>query len=119
VSGHWPRADRVCINSLLDKALGNVLWEDLLLKLEAKLSSWTFLSLNLPDRITLIKFVLHYMPLYLFYVLVYPLKIIKSIHSLQRVFLWGGETKERKWDLVAWEKFCGPKATRGLGFKDP
>jgi hypothetical protein len=59
------------------------------------------------------------MPLYLFSVLAAPKGILKKIRTLQRSFLWGGATKEKKWALVAWEKLCKPKTHGGVGIRDP
>jgi hypothetical protein len=54
------------------------------------------------------------MPLYMFSMLATPSKIIKQIQNLQRSFLWGGPSRERKWALVAWDKVW----VGGLGIKD-
>jgi hypothetical protein len=54
---------------LLDKAAQNSTWQELLEKLETKLTNWTHRFLTLPGRILLIKSVLSSMPLYLFSVL--------------------------------------------------
>jgi hypothetical protein len=67
---------------LLEKSLHNVSWEYLLIKLEAKIANWTFHFLTLPGRILLIKSTLHSLPLYLFYILETPMKIIKCIQNL-------------------------------------
>eukprot|EP00253_Pinus_taeda_P015841 PITA_15841 len=54
---------------LLDSAIKNSSWRTLIDKLESRLSSWTFRSLNMASRLILIKTVLQVMPLYLFSVL--------------------------------------------------
>jgi len=59
------------------------------------------------------------MPLYHFSILVAPKGVFKKIRHLQRTFLWGGSTKEKKWALVAWHKPCGPKSHGGVCIKDP
>ena len=43
---------------LLDSLLKYVSWRDLLDRLNLRLSSWTYRSLNLPSRLTLLKSIL-------------------------------------------------------------
>jgi len=59
------------------------------------------------------------MPLYLLSTLDAPKSILKAICNLQRYFLVGGEKKENKWDLVAWDKLFLPKIKGGLGLRYP
>ena len=54
------------------------------------------------------------MLLYVFYVLAAPAKILKAIREIQRA---AGPKKEKKWALVAWDKFYLPKSLGGLGIK--
>jgi hypothetical protein len=39
--------------------------------------------------------------------------------KIAKVFPLGVPTKERKWDLVAWDSMCFTKKSGGLGIKDP
>lgn len=94
-------------------------WRSLLEKLKARLILWTFRSLNLASRATLIKFVLQAMPLYLFTILAAPKWVLKRIRNLQRNFLWGSSATNRKWALVKWSTVCLPKAKGGIGLRDP
>eukprot|EP00253_Pinus_taeda_P020218 PITA_20218 len=80
---------------LLDSAIKNASWRTLIDKLESRLSSWTFRSLNMASRLILIKTV------------------------LQRNFLWGSSGLNRKWALVNWNEVCQPKAIGRLGLRDP
>lgn len=59
------------------------------------------------------------MPLYLFSILVAPIWVLKKIRNLQRNFLWGSSSLNRKWALVKWTKVFTPKNTGGLGLRDP
>jgi hypothetical protein len=104
---------------VLEKASKNLGWQDLLTKLETRLNCWTHRFLTFPIRILLIKSVLMVMSVYLFSVLVAPKYIYQKTRALQRKFLWGGSKRERKWALVAWDKFCIPKSQGGLGLKYP
>jgi ABC-type sugar transport system permease subunit len=94
-------------------------WEPLLTSLDHHLQSWTFRSLNLAGRLTLLKSVLQAIPLYLFSALVVPKSIINSIRSIQINFLWQGTKEGRKWALVKWEDLYKPKASGGLDLRDP
>jgi hypothetical protein len=89
---------------LIDSAARNISWNSLLLSISNHLSSWTFRSLNLPDRLILLKAVLQAILTYMFSVLVAPQTIIKSTINVQNNFLWNGHKQGRKWTLVGWEK---------------
>eukprot|EP00253_Pinus_taeda_P031999 PITA_31999 len=104
---------------LTDVALKHSSWNLLLEKLEARLSSWTHKSLNMPSRLVLIKSILQSMSLYLFSILAAPKWVLKEIKKLQRSFLWGNSEQKRKWALVKWEKVCLPKHFGGTGLRDP
>lgn len=49
------------------------------------------------------------MPLYLFSILVAPKWVLKKIKDLQRKFLWGVTSTNRKWALAKWMTACKPK----------
>lgn len=104
---------------LIDSALKNSSWTDLLNKLESKLSSRSFRSLNPQGRLTLLKSVLLAMPLYLLFVMEAPKHVLKAVINIQRNLLWGGATQARKWPLVSWKKLCKEKRRGGLGLRDP
>jgi len=104
---------------LLDLAIKHASWKTLIDKLESRLSSWIFRSLNMASRHILIKSVLQAMPLYVFSILAAPKWVLKSTCNLQRNFLWGSFGLNRKWALVNWNEVCQPKAVSGLGLRDP
>eukprot|EP00253_Pinus_taeda_P031297 PITA_31297 len=104
---------------LIASALKHSSWRDLLEKLEAKLFLCTHKSLNMANRVILIKAILQSMPLYLFSLLAVPKWVLKAIWNLQRNFLWGSSGHNRKWALVKWEKVCLPKKAGGIGIRDP
>lgn len=101
---------------LIDSAIKHSSWHSLLEKLEARLSSWTFCSLNLASRLILVKAVLQSMPLYLFSILAAPKWVLKQIKSLQRNFLWGSSGQNRKWALVNWTKSANRRNLEDLVF---
>eukprot|EP00253_Pinus_taeda_P019814 PITA_19814 len=104
---------------LLESAQKHSSWTSLLERLEARLSLWTYRSLNMASRLVLIKAILQSMPLYLFSTLAAPKWVLKAIKNLQRNFLWGSTGLNRKWALVKWEKACVPKKAGGIGLRDP
>ena len=85
---------------LIASPLKHASWRKLLDKLASRLSSWTFRTLNLADRLVLIKSVLQALPLYLFSILAAPKWVLHKIKALQRNFLWGSKGTNRKWALV-------------------
>jgi hypothetical protein len=100
-------------------AASNISWDNLLLSISNRLSNWTFRPLNIASRLVLLKSVLQALPTYLFTALAAPKKVIKSIRSLQRNFLWSGHQPNKKWALVNWDKLCLPKSQGELGLRDP
>jgi len=67
---------------LLDSALKHASWRTLLDKMDSRLSSWTFRSLNIAGRLILIKSIFQAMPMYLFFVLAAPKWVLKVIRNL-------------------------------------
>jgi hypothetical protein len=104
---------------LIDNALRNSSWEQLLSSFSKKLSSWTLRSLNLPSRLILLRAVLQALPTYIFSVMTTPTFVLTTIKNLQRKFLWQGINTEKKIALVSWAKICRPKVQGGLGLRDP
>eukprot|EP00253_Pinus_taeda_P002079 PITA_02079 len=104
---------------LVASAIKHSTWQSLLEKLESRLNLWTHRTLNLVSRVVLIKSVLQAMPLYMFSSLAAPKWVLKQIRNLQRSFLWGSMTTNRKWALVKWTTVCMPKNRGGIGLRDP
>ncbi|RVW44756.1 putative ribonuclease H protein [Vitis vinifera] len=46
-----------------------------------------------------------------------PKRVARRLEKLQRDFLWGGGSTERKAHLVSWEKVCVSKEKGGLGLR--
>jgi hypothetical protein len=87
--------------SLSDSAARNISWDSLLIFITNYLINWTFLSLNLPAKIVLLKSVLQAIPTYLFSALASPKLVIRKIRNMQRNFLWHGHNLNKKWVLVS------------------
>jgi hypothetical protein len=43
--------------------------------------------------------------------------VIKDLVSIQRNFLWGGGSAEKKICWVSWDRVCQPRKKGGLGIK--
>lgn len=104
---------------LIDSSKQVASWEYLVLRLEWRLSSWTFRTLNFANRATLVKSVLQSMSLYILSALAPPKYILNKMWNIQRNFLWGGSKNPSKWTLIGWDTLCLPKNKGGLGFRDP
>jgi len=78
---------------LIEKAMRNNSWEDLMSNIRKKISSWNFRSLNFPGRLIFLEYVLQALPIYSFSTLATPNFILTAIRNMQRKFLWKG-TKE-------------------------
>ncbi|RVW90722.1 putative ribonuclease H protein [Vitis vinifera] len=68
-------------------------------------------------RIALIKSTLVSMPLYQMSLFRMPRVVARRLEKLQRDFLWGGGSMERKAHLVNWERVCMGKEKGGLGLR--
>ena len=68
-------------------------------------------------RITLIKSTLASILLYRLSFFRMPRTVARRLEKLQRDFLWGGGSTERKAHLVNWERVCVGKEKGGLGLR--
>ena len=102
---------------LISFSLNHSSWTDSLDKLVNKISYWTYRSINLVRRLILVKAVLQSMSLDLLSVLVSPQWVLKSLGTIQRTFLLGGDKNHPKWALVKWDRVFLPKFVGGLGLR--
>eukprot|EP00253_Pinus_taeda_P015369 PITA_15369 len=116
------------IGSLPSRYLGSPLtlkpwqkahWEKVLANMERRCKHWTNRALNFAGRLVLTKAILQAIPQYMLSVLPAPKGILDQIRTIQRSFLWSGNSEKRKWSLVAWKKLCRPKNRGGLNLVDP
>jgi hypothetical protein len=68
---------------LIDNALWNSSWEHLLSSFSKRLSSWTYISLNLPSRLTPLKAILQALLIYSFSALATPKFVLNTIKGIQ------------------------------------
>eukprot|EP00253_Pinus_taeda_P023623 PITA_23623 len=94
-------------------------WDKILATMERRCKHWTNRSLNFAGRLVLTKAILQAIPHYLLSILPTPKGVLDQIRSIQRSFLWSGNSEKKKWALVAWKKICRPKNRGGLNLVDP
>eukprot|EP00253_Pinus_taeda_P011270 PITA_11270 len=128
VQSHLSRLLGFKIGSLPSRYLGAPLtlkpwqkahWEKILANMERRCKHWTNRALNFVGRLVLTKAILQAIPQYLLSILPAPKGILDEIRSIQRSFLWSGNSEKRKWSLVAWKKLCRPKNRGGLNLESP
>ena len=95
-----------------------IFWEGILNKLRSRLCSWKGKSLSMAGRICLIKSVLTSLPLFYVSFFCMPATMVKEVKRIQKSFLWGWGSENKKIAWVAWDKVCESKEKGGLGFID-
>lgn len=85
--------------------------------MKAKLSSWKGMFLSIGGKVTLLNSVLTNLPIYQLSFYKIPVKMLKEIITIQRIFLWQGVVE--KWGMawVIWESICKSRKLGGLGVK--
>ncbi|KAK8984569.1 hypothetical protein V6N11_047790 [Hibiscus sabdariffa] len=91
------------------------LWEPLVAKFSARLTSWKSLTLSFGGSIALIKSILSSLPLYFLAMFRMPSAILHRLNSIMGRFLWGGNEDKRRIHWIKWERICNPVAVGGLG----
>lgn len=99
---------------LSSQKLTLVQWQPLIQKILSKITCWTARFLSYAGRLQLIKSVLFGMQTYWSQVFLLPQKVVKSIQTACRVFLWTGKAGISKRALVAWERVMQPLQAGGL-----
>eukprot|EP00253_Pinus_taeda_P013888 PITA_13888 len=128
VQSHLSRLLGFRIGSLPSRYLGAPLtlkpwqkahWEKILANMERRCKHWTNRALNFAGRLVLTKAILQAIPQYMLSILPAPKGVLDQIRSIQRSFLWSGNSEKKKWSLVAWKKLCRPKNRGGLNLDSP
>ena len=68
-------------------------------------------------RLTLRKNTISSLSIYLMSLFVIPRKVCARLEKIQRDFLWGGDTLEKKSHLVNWSAVCADMRQGGLGIR--
>jgi len=84
-------------------------------RINTRLGRWKGRLISMAGRIYLIKSVLSAIPLFYMSLFKIPAVVVKKIVKIQRNFLWGWGSGERKIVWTSWEKVCEPHEAGGLG----
>ncbi|KAL0559838.1 hypothetical protein IC582_000218 [Cucumis melo] len=90
-------------------------WNNVLQKIQKKLSSWKYSQLSKGGRITLINSTLESLPTYQMSVFKVPKGIAQKIEASWRNFLWNGASNGHNISLIRWNQIVSPKEKGGLG----
>ena len=82
------------------------------------LALWKRQYISKGGRLTLIRSVLSNIPTYLLSLFRIPKKVRFRLEKIQRDFLWGGGSSERKIHLINWDLVCQSKEKGGLGIRN-
>ncbi|CAN1177967.1 Putative ribonuclease H protein At1g65750 [Linum perenne] len=92
-------------------------YQEILDRIDKKLTGWKVKTLSLAGRVTFAQSVLAAIPAYAMKTSVLPVNTCEEIDRRIRNFVWGTTAEERKVSLVSWENICLPKEKGGLGLK--
>ncbi|RVX14550.1 LINE-1 reverse transcriptase-like [Vitis vinifera] len=93
------------------------MWDGVEERFRKRLTMWKKQYLSKGGRATLIRSTLSNLPIYYMSVLRLPSSVRSRLEQIQRDFLWGGGSLERKPHLVRWKVVCLSKKKGGLGIK--
>eukprot|EP00253_Pinus_taeda_P002612 PITA_02612 len=128
IKAHLTRTLGFRQGDLPTKYLGNQLdihptrmknWQDVIDKIKKRLASWSFRSLNIPNRIVLLKSILQSIPIYPLSIRETSKGVCTKLKEIFGKFVWGGPKQQRKWALVSWKNLVKRKEEGGLGIRDP
>lgn len=86
-------------------------------RVKQRISSWTNIHLSFAGRCQLIQSVLLNLQVFWCSIFILHVKILATIESYCRNFLWTGFWDRKGIVPVAWQNLCTPRVEGGLGFK--
>ncbi|GJX48128.1 hypothetical protein Tco_0273318 [Tanacetum coccineum] len=89
--------------------------DEIIMKVEARLSKWKMKMLSIGGRLTLLKSVLGSIPIYHMSIFKVPKMVLRKLESIRCRFFHGIENNERKPIWVKWNKVLASKERGGLG----
>ncbi|WKA03333.1 hypothetical protein VitviT2T_021448 [Vitis vinifera] len=93
------------------------MWDGVEERMRKRLAQWKRQYISKGGRITLIKSTMASLPIYNMSLFRMPKSVANRLEKLQRDFLWGGGSLERKVYLIKWEVVCTQKEKGGLGIR--
>ena len=91
------------------------LFQNLVVKTNAKLDSWKAKCFSKANRVVLIQLNLESLPTLQCYKLL--AKITTQLDRIHRDFFWKNSNSDKGFPLVAWDKICRLKIFGGLGLR--
>ncbi|RVW46009.1 LINE-1 reverse transcriptase-like [Vitis vinifera] len=93
------------------------IWDGVEERMRKRLAQWKRQYISKGGRLTLIKCTMASLPIYIMSLFRMPKSVVKRLEKIQRDFLWGGGSLERKVHLIKWEVVCTSKEKGGLGMR--
>ncbi|KAH9667242.1 putative ribonuclease H protein [Citrus sinensis] len=103
---------------LLHTRVSQHTYQNIIDKVERRLSGWQASLLSLAGRITLAQTILQAIPVYAMQTTSLPTGIKLKIDKACKKFIWSGNSNQQRMSMVSWDNLCKPKAYGGLGLKD-
>jgi hypothetical protein len=94
------------------------MWNNIIEKMENRLSGWKRLYLSKGVRLTLINSAISSLPTHFLSLFPIPVGMANHLEKLQRDFLWGGIGNKFKFHLANWHRICSSKVLGGLGVRN-
>ncbi|CAL8176297.1 unnamed protein product [Prunus armeniaca] len=92
-------------------------YQDIIDKVQKRLSSWKSHTLSMAGWLTLLQSVTSAIPIYSMQTAMLPASVCSKLDQLNKNFLWGHAFDKAKVHLVNWETVCKSKCADGLGVK--
>ncbi|GKB60955.1 RNA-directed DNA polymerase, eukaryota, reverse transcriptase zinc-binding domain protein [Tanacetum coccineum] len=89
-------------------------WDEIVDKLQSRLSKWKMKTLSIGGRLTLLKSMLGSTPIYYMSMFKVPSKVLKCLEDIRRQFFNGADPKEKKMSQVKWSRVLASKDKGGL-----
>lgn len=86
-------------------------------RIKTKLATWKGTSLSIMGRVQLVKSIIHGMLVYSFHVYMWPRRLLRSLNTWIKNFIWSGDVFTRKVCTVPWNTVCRPWLEGGLDIK--
>jgi hypothetical protein len=93
-------------------------WAPMVEKIRSKLNAWGNRHISFGGRLVLINSVMNSIPIFYMSLMKMPVQVRKKVVRIQRDFLWGGVSGNKKLSWVKWKVVCREKGKGGLGVRD-
>uniref|UniRef100_A0A803Q8U4 Uncharacterized protein n=1 Tax=Cannabis sativa TaxID=3483 RepID=A0A803Q8U4_CANSA len=87
-------------------------------KMIGRIKTWSTRNRSFAGRVVLINSVLMAIHAYWCQVVILPKKVVNTIETICRNYLWNGKAIYQGLGAISWESICQPKSVGGIGFKN-